>query len=65
MAGFKLEAAEMTYDVEASEGLRQELIKLRDEALGAAEFGPAIVLSHTVAWMAKAIEVMSKPGTGE
>lgn len=62
---FKLEAAEMTYDVETSEDLRQELIKLRDKSLKANEFHDTIVLSHTIAWMAKAIEVMCKPGTGE
>lgn len=50
--------AEMNYDKEASEALRNHIIALRDAALTSGHMEWAVTLSHTVAFMATAIEEM-------
>lgn len=59
---FPIEAAEMSYDIEESKALREEVILLRNMFLAQnpPHFKAAIVLSHTIAWMAKIIE-LDKP----
>lgn len=47
-----IEAADVKYDREKSEGIRKVLIQLRDNALMANKFEWAVALSHAVAWMA-------------
>lgn len=47
-----IEAAEDQYDREKSEGIREVIIQLRDNALAAGKFDWAVALSHGIAWMA-------------
>lgn len=41
------------YTPEAVESVRQEVIALRDEALGQAEMHWAVLLSHTIAYLSE------------
>lgn len=47
---FKVEGVD--YSAEGIESVRQELISYRDSALEVANFGAAVVLSHTIAYLA-------------
>jgi hypothetical protein len=56
-----LKAAEMDYSKQDSEALRQEMIELRNAALEQGDLEWSVKLSHTVAWMAVAIEEIYAP----
>lgn len=44
------------YTAAQGEGMREEMIKLRDHALEQASFEWAVTLSHVIAFMAQSIE---------
>lgn len=50
--------AEADYTVSDSAQLREDVIKMRDEALQENDFTKAVQLSHVIAFMAIAITVM-------
>jgi hypothetical protein len=56
-----MRAGEHNYSKADSEALRETVIKLRDEALLQNDFEWAVKLSHVVAWMASAIEIVYPP----
>jgi hypothetical protein len=51
-------AADQQYDAEAVAALRNDLIKIRDAHLEKSDFGPTVVLSHSIALLAAVIEDM-------
>jgi hypothetical protein len=51
--------AEMSYGEAEIYGLREELIRLRDEDLSSGEFMRAVVLSHTIALLGKVAEMFN------
>lgn len=55
--------AGVDYDKETAESLRQQIIDLRDTALKAGYMEWTVMLSHCVAFLAKAIEEMWKEET--
>ncbi len=59
-------AGGVTYERDESLALRDKLISERDACLGPDKFDPnmAVVLSHTIAWMAVAIETLLPLGEG-
>jgi hypothetical protein len=54
----KIEFDGMAYDRASSQELRSKVIELRDEALKQNDFEWAVNLSHVIAWMACAIDVI-------
>lgn len=54
----KIEAGDIIYNRAESNELRDELIKLRNDALVNGDFNTAVRLSHTVAWMYRAMEIL-------
>jgi hypothetical protein len=54
--GDTIDAAGTRYDRAGSQELREDLIARREQALLDGDMRGAVVLSHTIAWMQRAIE---------